>query len=223
MPSITMPPDPISRQASAPIEGRRLKRALAALAAADEDLARALAAVGPPPPRHRPAGFASLLDIILAQQVSTASARAIATRLAAALDGAIEPERLLGLDDGALAAVGFSRAKMRYGRGLARAVATGTLDLAALAGLDDEAAIAALVGLDGIGRWSAEIYLLTSLHRTDILPADDLALLIGYQRLTAAAERPRASALRLRAEAWRPWRSVAARLLWHYYARGPKP
>ena len=107
--------------------------------------------------------------------------------------------------------------------GLARAVATGSLDLAALAGLDDEAAVAALVGLDGIGRWSAEIYLLTSLHRTDILPADDLALLIGYQRLTGAAERPRASALRLRGESWRPWRSVAARLLWHYYARGPKP
>ncbi len=203
-----MPPDPISRQAPAPIEGRRLKRALKSLAAADEDLARALAAVGPPPPRHRPAGFASLLDIILAQQVSTASARAIATRLGAALEGVIEPERLLGLDDAALAAIGFSRSKMR---------------LAALAELDDEAAVAALVGLDGIGRWSAEIYLLSSLHRADVMPADDLALLIGYQRLTGAAARPGASALRLRAEAWRPWRSVAARLLWHYYARGPKP
>src|SRR6266478_4962355 len=216
-----MPFDPASRQPAAPIEGRRLKRALDALAAADEDLARAFAAVGPPPPRHRPAGFASLLDIILAQQVSTASARAIAARLAEALDGAIEPEGLLGLDDAALAAIGFSRAKMRYGRGLAHAVATGRLDLAVLAELDDEAAIAALVGLDGIGRWSAEIYLLSSLHRADVMPADDLALLIGYQRLTGAAVRPRASALRLRAESWRPWRSVAARLLWHYYARGP--
>jgi DNA-3-methyladenine glycosylase II len=200
-----------------------LKRALDALAAADGDLARALSAVGPPPPRHRPAGFASLLDIILAQQVSTASARAIAARLVAALEGAIEPEGLLGLDDAALAAIGFSRSKMRYGRGLARAVQAGTLDFTALAELDDEAAIAALVGLDGIGRWSAEIYLLSSLHRADVMPADDLALLIGYQRLTGAAERPRASALRLRAESWRPWRSVAARLLWHYYARGPKP
>src|SRR5258705_131421 len=121
-----MPPDPLSRQAPAPIEGRRLKRALAALAAGDGDLARALSAVGPPPPRHRPAGFASLLDIILAQQVSTASARAIGARLHAALDGAIEPERLLGLDDAALAAIGFSRAKMRYGRGPAPAGATGS-------------------------------------------------------------------------------------------------
>ncbi len=218
-----MPLNPESRQAGAPIEGRRLTRALAHLAAADRDLALALDVVGPPPPRHRPAGFASLLDVILAQQVSTASARAIAARLAEALDGAIEPAGLLGLDDAALAAIGFSRSKMRYGRGLARAVAEGRLDFSALAALDDEAAIAALVGLDGIGRWSAEIYLLTALNRADVLPADDLALLVGFQRLSGAAERPRASVLRLRGEAWRPWRSVAARLLWHYYAKAPKP
>ena len=219
-----MPLDPKPRQSGPPpIEGRRLTRALAHLAAADADLARALDRVGAPPPRHRPAGFPALLDIILAQQVSTASARAIATRLAAALDGAIEPERLLGLDDAALSAIGFSRSKMRYGRGLARAIVEGGLDLAALAALDDEAAITSLVGLDGVGRWSAEIYLLTALNRADVLPADDLALLVGFQRLTGGAERPRASALRLRGEAWRPWRSVAARLLWHYYARGPKP
>src|SRR5258707_7537201 len=114
-----MPPDPLSRQAPAPIEGRRLKRALAALAAGDGDLARALSAVGPPPPRHRPAGVASLLDIILAQQVSTASARAIGARLHAAPDGAIEPQPLLRLGHAELGGIGFKRPQIRHGRRLA--------------------------------------------------------------------------------------------------------
>jgi DNA-3-methyladenine glycosylase II len=200
-----------------PLEGARLTRALGRLAAADPALDRAFAAAGRPPPRHRPAGFPALLDIILAQQVSTASARAIAARLAAALEGRIEPAGFLALDDAALAAVGFSRAKMRYGRGLAEAVQSGALDLEALAAAPDETAIARLVQLKGLGRWSAEVYLLFALNRPDVMPADDLGLLLGLQRALGAAARPTPRQLRERAEAWRPWRSVAARLLWHYY------
>jgi DNA-3-methyladenine glycosylase II len=200
-----------------PIEGARLTRALNRLAAADPALARALAEAGRPPPRHRPPGFPALLDIILAQQVSTASARAIAGRLDAALAGRIEPAGFLALDDAALAAIGFSRAKMRYGRGLAEAVLSRALDLEALARAPDEAAIEALVALKGLGRWSAEVYLLFALNRPDVMPADDLGLLLGLQRADRAEGRPTPRQLRERAEAWRPWRSVAARLLWHYY------
>ena len=113
-----MPPDPVSCQAPGPIEGRRLKRALAELAAADGDLARALAAVGPPPPRHRPAGFASLLDIILAQQVSTASANAIFKRVETNL-APLSAQTVLAADDATLRACGLSFAKMRALRALA--------------------------------------------------------------------------------------------------------
>src|SRR5262249_49931769 len=160
-----------------------------------------------------------LLDIITAQQLSTAAARSIGTRLAAALDGAPEPGPFLALDDARLAAIGFSRAKIRYGRSLAEAVAVGALARAGLARRPDEAAIAQLVRIPGIGRWSAEVYLLFALNRPDVLPADDLALLVGFQRVRGEAERPKPAALRAHGEAWRPWRSVAARLLWHYYAK----
>src|SRR5262245_22981032 len=117
--------------APGPIEGERLATALAALAASDADLARAIAEVGPPPPRSRPAGFASLLDIVLAQQVSTASFRAIAGRLVAAI-GVVTPAGILSLSETELRAVGFSRQKTIYARGIAEAVAEGRLDLDAV-------------------------------------------------------------------------------------------
>jgi len=199
----------------------RLDDGIAALSA--EPVFRAiLDRAGAPRFRRRANGFPTLLHIILEQQVSIDAAAAMHRRLVG-LCRPLEPVPFLALDDDTLKRCGFSRQKTGYARGLAEAVTSGRLDFAALAATPDDEARNALVALKGIGRWSAEIYLLTSLHRTDVMPADDLALLIGYQRLTGAAERPRASALRLRAEAWRPWRSVAARLLWHYYARGPKP
>src|ERR1700756_564045 len=200
-----------------PIEGERLAAALAELATRDADLARAIAEVGPPPPRSRPAGFASLLDIVLAQQVSTASFRAIAQRLVAAI-GEVTPAGILALGEGELRAIGFSRQKTIYARGIAEAVGEGRLDLDAVARLGDEAAVAELVKLKGVGRWTAEIYLMFCLGRPDVLPAGDLALCEAARLGKGRRRRPDEAGLRRMGKPWQPWRSVAARLLWHYYA-----
>jgi DNA-3-methyladenine glycosylase II len=202
------------------INGKRLAQALAHLAEVDADLERAIRLVGTPPPRARPPGFATLLQIIIGQQLSTASAEAIWRRLVAAVEP-LTPEGFLALDDDGLRAIGFSRAKVLYGRGLAQMVADGKLDLRAIARRPDEEAIATLVQVRGFGRWSAEVYLLFCLGRPDVLPADDLALLAAAQRVKRLPERPTPNQFRALAEPWRPWRSVAPRLLWHYYRRAP--
>jgi len=198
------------------IGGKRLQQALDHLAASDGDLARAIRLVGKPPPRRRPPGYASLLWIIVGQQVSTASATAIWRRLCEIAEPAT-PEDFLALTDEQLKSVGFSRAKMVYGRDLAASILEGRLDLEALAAMTDDEAVACLTAVRGLGRWSAEVYLLFCLCRPDVLPADDLALLSAAQKVKRLAARPTAGALRTMAEPWRPWRSVAARLLWHYY------
>ena len=199
------------------LEGKRLAKAVRALCRQDRDLARAFAEAGMPPPRSRPAGFASLVDIVLAQQVSTASHRAIRQRL---LDkvGSVTPESLLSLGELDFAAIGFSRQKVIYARGLAEAVAEGRLDLIRVAALADEEAMAELVALKGVGRWTAEIYLMFCLGRPDVLPAGDLALREAAGVVKRKRKRPEEADLRRMGESWRPWRSVAARLLWHYYA-----
>ena len=199
------------------LEGKRLAKALRALCRQDRDLSRAFAEAGTPPPRSRPAGFESLVDIVLAQQVSTASHRAIRQRL---LDkvGSVTPESLLTLGERDFAAIGFSRQKVIYARGLAEAVTEGRLDLMRVAGLADEEAMAELVALKGVGRWTAEIYLMFCLGRPDVLPAGDLALREAAGVVKRKRKRPDEAALRRMGESWRPWRSVAARLLWHYYA-----
>jgi DNA-3-methyladenine glycosylase II len=199
------------------LEGKRLSAALRALGRQDADLARAIAAVGPPPPRTRPAGFASLLDIILAQQVSTSSYRAIAQRLEAAV-GVCTPAAILDLGERHFREIGFSRQKVIYARGLAEAAHAGALDLGALSRLPDDTAMAELMKLKGIGRWTAEIYLMFCLGRPDILPAGDLALREAAGMVKRKRKRPDEDQLRRMGQAWRPWRSVAARLLWHYYA-----
>src|SRR5574341_666027 len=198
------------------ISGKRLQTALDHLAASDSDLARAIRLVGKPPPRRRPPGFASLLWIIVGQQVSTASATAIWRRLCEASEPPT-PEGFLALTDEQLKTVGFSRAKMVYGRDLAASILDGRLDLDALAAMTDDEAVGSLTAVRGLGRWSAEVYLLFCLCRPDVLPADDLALLSAAQKVKQLPARPTAGALRIMAEPWRPWRSVAARLLWHYY------
>ncbi len=203
------------------LEGKRLGAALRALGRQDPDLARAIAAVGPPPPRARPAGFASLLDIILAQQVSTSSYRAIAQRLEAAI-GVYTPAAILELGEGHFREIGFSRQKVIYARGLAEAAHAGALDLDAISCLPDDAAMAELMKLKGIGRWTAEIYLMFCLGRSDILPAGDLALREAAGMVKRKRKRPDEDQLRRMGQAWRPWRSVAARLLWHYYATSDK-
>ena len=200
-----------------PLDAPRLRTALDELAARDPDLARALDRVGYPVPRTRPAGFATLLRIIVAQQLSTKAAAAIWARLENATAGPPTPEGFLGLSDQALRAVGFSLRKVAHGRALARAVRMGELDLERLHELEDAAVVATIAGLKGFGRWSAEIYLLFSLGRADVFPADDLALQVAYGRLRGWPERPKAKELRLLIEPWAPWRGAAAVFLWHFY------
>jgi DNA-3-methyladenine glycosylase II len=197
-----------------------LAAALSTLARRDPDIAAALRAIGPPPPRDRPPGFSSLLRAIVAQQISAASAAALWARLAAAVDP-IAPETIapLGLD--ALRALGFSRQKALYAQGLARDVLEQRVDLDLLSTLDDEAAVAHLVRIKGIGRWSAEVYLLFALGRTDVFPAGDLALAVALQRLKRLRRRPDPKRLLKLAEPWRPYRGAAAHFLWHYYKAAP--
>jgi len=187
----------------------------AALTAADPALAEAAAVAAGFPVEVRAEGLATLLHLILEQQVSIAAAAVMFHRLAEIL-GEITPEGVLRLDDATMRSCGFSRQKAGYARGLAEAVRTGSFSFDRLRSLDDEAAVAVLMQLRGIGRWTAENYLLFALVRRDIFPAGDLALRIGWERLTGA-ERPSEMDLRARAAAWAPRRSAASYLIWHYY------
>ncbi len=190
--------------------------AVAELARRDPALAAAVARFGTPPLWARDPGFGTLIQIILEQQVSLPSARAAFDRLRVAADP-LTPVQFLGLDDGELLRIGFSRQKSRYARALAAALAEGTLDLDAIAGLDDAAAHEALVALPGIGPWSASIYLLMVLRRPDVWPAGDIALQQAAGDALALPGRPGPDELAAIGERWRPWRSVAARILWHDY------
>ena len=197
-----------------------LEEALAELGRRDPDLARAHREAGLPALRRRAPGFATFVDIILAQQLSAASANAIRARLKA-LATPLTPESFLALEEAELRAIGFSRQKILYGRGLAEAIASGRLDLKRIHRMADEDAIAAITAEKGLGRWSAEVYLLFALRRPDIWPVDDLAVVVGVQRLKGLRERPDRKRMLAIAEPWRPWRSYAARLMWHYYRNAP--
>ncbi len=168
------------------------------------------------PWRARPAGFPGLLQAIVSQQISNQAAAAIWRRLAA-LPGIAEPGGLIALPDEALRAAGLSRPKILHARALAAAFLEGRLETATLAALDDDAAVAAIVSVRGLGRWTAEIYLLFALGRPDVFPAGDLALAAAAADIKGLAQRPTPAALRALAEAWRPWRGLAARLLWHHW------
>ena len=202
-----------------------LPAALADLTAHDPRLARIVADHGPPPLWAREPGFPTLLRIILEQQVSLASAQAAFDRLLAAASAStpaspLTPERFLELDDATLKTAGFSRQKTRYGRELAGALLSGSLELDALDALDDEAVRAALTKVVGIGRWTADIYLLMALCRPDAWPAGDLALATAARHALGLAATPGTAELEAIGEAWRPWRAVAARVLWHFYLSG---
>ncbi|HSI39098.1 MAG TPA: DNA-3-methyladenine glycosylase 2 family protein [Xanthobacteraceae bacterium] len=191
---------------------------MARLVRLDPRLALVLAATGCPQLRRRPAGFAGLCAIVLAQQVSAAAARAIAVRLEAGLDGPPTPEAVLAAGEPGLRAAGLSRPKIRTLIALAQQAEAGALDLAALAGRDSAAARAELVRLPGIGPWTAEVYLLFALGRADAFPAGDLALQVAASEAFGLGARCDTAALERIAEAWRPLRGVAAQLLWAYYA-----
>lgn len=199
-----------------------LRPALEALAAADRDIARAYGECGLPPVRGHQLGFAGLITIMMAQQISVHAARAIIDRLTAAADP-LTPENFLALDEAALRAIGLSRAKVRYGRALSEDLLAGRIDFEGLAHLEDEAAIAHLMLAKGVGRWTAEIYLLFSLKRPDVWPVGDLAVCVAAQRLKDLPERPGPARMLELGEAWRPHRSAAARFLWHFYRHAGVP
>ena len=135
----------------------------------------------------------------------------------------MEPETVLTLDDEALRGAGLSRQKVAYARHLAEMVGSGDVRLNRLPRMTDEEAIAELIRIKGIGRWSAEIYLLSALGRRDMWPVDDLALMIAAQRMKRLEARPDRKGMIALGEAWRPWRGAVAHLLWHYYSNAPAP
>lgn len=194
---------------------------VAALSKVDPDLARVARDYGPPQMWEREEGFPTLVITILEQQVSLASAAAAFTRLLAAASP-LTPEKFLKFDDGQLRGFGFSRQKALYCRLVARAVLDGELDFDALAALDDREARAALLKLKGVGPWTAEIYLLRALGRADAWPSGDLALQLAAREVKRLPARPTPAELDAIAEAWRPLRAVAARLLWAHYLHRPR-
>ena len=183
--------------------------------------AEILERAGPPRFRRRRNGFGTLLHIILEQQVSIDAAAAMHRKLVG-LCHPLTPKAYLTLDDTTLRSCGFSRQKMGYARHLAEMVDSGKFDFARLGAAEDEEALAKLLSIRGIGRWSAEIYLLFALGRPDIWPAGDLGLQVAIGDHLGSGARPEEVEMRRLGEAWRPWRSVAACLFWQSYlhARG---
>jgi DNA-3-methyladenine glycosylase II len=204
-----------------PLTEASLGRAVSQLASLDRDFAPIAQAYDTPPLFESEPGFDTLVRIMLGQQVSLASAQAIYERLITAASP-LTPARLLALDDDALKRAGFSRQKVDYVRSLARSIESGELNLGALALEADEVVRAKLLSLRGVGPWTAEMYLLRALRRSDAFPAGDLALQIAAQEIKHLHVRPSARELEELAESWRPLRSVAARLLWQHYLHRPR-
>jgi DNA-3-methyladenine glycosylase II len=197
-----------------------LDTALAALRRTDPRFAALIATAGRPPLRRRSDGFAGLAAIVVSQQLSTASAGAIWARLTAAFDP-FEPAAILRARATRLARLGLSGPKIRALKEIARAMRNGKLALATLADLPADDAHAALTAVHGIGPWTADIYLLSCLGHADAWPAGDLALQEAARVAFALPARPTAKEMEALAEPWRPWRAVAARVLWTYYRAAP--
>jgi DNA-3-methyladenine glycosylase II len=186
------------------------------LASLDPNLAKIAADLGPPPLWERRQGFQTLMHIILEQQVSLSSAKAALDRLLAAANP-LTPERFLQFNDTELKSIGFSRQKSTYGRCLAHAILRRDLSIAGLNSMDDDSVRSELMKIKGIGRWTADIYLLMALLRPDVWPRGDLALATAVQQVKKLKHRPTENELADISNGWKPWRSSAARLLWHYY------
>ena len=197
-----------------PLNKRSLELACRELAA-DPHLRIVHETYGVPPLWDREPGFATLLQIILEQQVSLASAKACFDKLAGRL-GVVTPEGLLSLNDGELRTAGFSRQKTAYARHLAGAILEERIDLGRLHLLPDAEVKSILVKLKGIGEWTSDIYLLMALLRPDVMPKGDIALHSAWHRLSGEP-RPSSDEFLVIAERWKPYRSVAARMLWHFY------
>lgn len=197
----------------------KIKASLDALAKLEPRFAAAIKETGYPEERIREPGYETLLRTIVGQQVSVAAAASVWNKLEALLGPGCAPEKLIEQDFDALRGCGLSRQKQGYARSLAELVISGGLPLDALPA-DDEEAIAYLTKVKGIGRWSAEIYLLFAEGRGDIWPAGDLAVQEGVGRLLALPTRPSEKDIRVIAEAWRPHRGAVAIFTWHIYAKG---
>ncbi len=197
---------------------RTLLAGVRALAADDPAIAASVERFGPPPLWAREPSFATLVHLILEQQVSLVSALAAFERLRTAV-GEVTPEAFLTLDDEELLAIGFSRQKAGYARSLALALTDG-FDLGALERASDDEARTELMRLRGIGSWTADVYLTMCLLRPDVWPHGDQALATGAMELLGLATRPTFDELRAVAERWRPLRAVAARIVWHHYLGG---
>ncbi|MGD9472161.1 MAG: DNA-3-methyladenine glycosylase [Novosphingobium sp.] len=198
------------------IQKTELHASLEFIAEKEPDFARALARTGYPEPRIRPTGYTTLLRTIVGQQVSVAAAASVWAKLEALLGPDMPPDALLASDFDALRGCGLSRQKQGYARSLCELVVSGALQFDSLPA-DDEVAIAELTRIKGIGRWSAEIYLLFAEGRPDIWPAGDLGVQAGLHRIFALPERPDEKQARAMAEAWRPHRGAVAIFTWHCY------
>jgi len=203
------------------LDEARLLEATRELAAIDPDLGGIAERHGSPPMWGRDPGFETLVRIILEQQISLASADAALQRVTRAT-GAVEPDAIAMAGEEALRAAGQTRQKSRYLVAMARDVLEGRIDLDSVAAAGDDDARAQLMRVVGIGRWTADIYLLMALRRPDIWPTGDLALAGSMRRANRLAALPTRAEQEVIAEAWRPWRAVAARLLWHAYLAGER-
>ncbi len=201
------------------ISAADLEMSLKALGTIEPAFARALERVGVPAPRTGERGYVTLLRAIIGQQVSVASANAIWNKLDARTGGAGDPANMARTGDEGLRAAGLSRQKMAYARSLSGEVLSGRLDFDNLP-VDDEEAIAHLTAVKGIGRWTAEIYLLFAEGRPDVFPAGDLAVQIELGVILGMEERPTEKAIRALAEPWRPHRGAAAVFAWHHRRAG---
>lgn len=186
------------------------------LCSANIDLARIVSRYGPPPLWARRPGYASLVRVILEQQVSLASAASVYDRLKSAA-GPVTPQAVMRIGESGLRQLGFTRQKAGYVHGIAESIASGSLDLSAVARAEDAAARTMLLKVRGIGPWTADIYRLMMLRRPDVWPDGDLALAEAVRRLRRLRSRPSTEYQRQIASAWKPWRAVAARILWHFY------
>lgn len=193
-----------------------LARGLQYLTNLDADFDRIVNQLGSPPLWARPPGFSTLIRIILEQKISLSSAGAVYDRLLS-LTSTLTPARFMELDDSTLRRIGFSRQKIVFSRHLAESIVEGKIDLPALEKMTDDEARSELMKIKGIGPWTAEIYLLRVLLRPDAWPASDLALAVAVQKIKRLPSRPSPVELERISEEWRPWRAIAARLLWHYY------
>lgn len=212
----------MNRKATRRVPGDGLSPGIKHLIKVDPDLDGIYRRFGRPPLWPREPGFPTLVHIILEQQVSLASARAAFDRLRLAVDP-LTPEAFLRLTDAELLTIGFSRQKTSYCRYLAESLASGELELAALAqNQDDDAVKAELMKLKGIGHWTADIYLLMALRRMDVWPVGDLALAVALKEIKGLEKRPNPDEMEIIATPWRPFRAVAARLLWHHYLSTPR-